>query len=273
MPAADKAPWNFDDAVAKRMTFDHIFKTSQSSEMANWWLCNTAYSIEAKACSLLPKILPIGPLMANDQSASNPRNILRSHFWVEDSSCLSWLDQQKPCSVIHVAFGSSTVHDKAQFQELSLGLELTRRPFLWVVRPGFISELGKNTTFNPNGIFENNYNNNNNNNLGKIIGWAPQQKVLGHPSIPCFVSHCALFSDQFANKSYICDIWKVGMGFQPSVNDIVLREEVKNKVDQLLGDEDIIRRSLELKEMVMKDVTQDGQSSKNFNNFINWLEA
>ncbi|PRQ53398.1 putative hexosyltransferase [Rosa chinensis] len=57
-----------------------------------------------------------------------------------------------------------------------------------------------------------------------MVGWAPQQKVLVHPSIACFLSHCGrnsileglsngvsflcwpYFVDQFLNKSYVCDI-------------------------------------------------------------------
>jgi hypothetical protein len=51
-----------------------------------------------------------------------------------------------------------------------------------------------------------------------------------------------------------------------------LREEIKGKVDQLLGDANIRARSLELKKMLMNNVAENGQSSKNFNNFIQWLK-
>ncbi|PON40760.1 UDP-glucuronosyl/UDP-glucosyltransferase [Parasponia andersonii] len=250
--------------------------------MANWWLCNTAYDIEYDALSLLLRLIPIGPLMENN--SHSPVDISGSQFWSEDSSCLSWLDQHKPHSVIYIAFGSFTVHDQAQFRELALGLELTGRPFLWVVRPGFISNE-ENSSFNPYEFLGNN-----SNNLGKIVSWAPQQKVLAHPSIACFVSHCGwnstmeglsngvpflcwpYFADQNLDKSYICDIWKIGMGFEPNVNGIISSEEVKNKVNKLLSDGDIRGRSLELKEIVMKSIAKDGQSSKNFNSFIKWLE-
>ncbi|KAI7735108.1 hypothetical protein M8C21_033767 [Ambrosia artemisiifolia] len=64
---------------------------------------------------------------------------------------------------------------------------------------------------------------------GRIVSWAPQQKVLAHPSIACFMSHCGwnstlegitngipflcwpYFCDQYCNESYICDIWKTGL--------------------------------------------------------------
>ncbi|PON40762.1 UDP-glucuronosyl/UDP-glucosyltransferase [Parasponia andersonii] len=284
MPAMDtsKFPWNFGDLASQKMMFHHYFRTGQGLKMANWWLCNTAYEIEYVALSLLPRLIPIGPLMKNDSHSSV--DISGSQFWPEDSSCLNWLNQHKPRSVIYIDFGSFAVHDEAQLRELALGLELTGRPFLWVVRPGFISNE-ENSSFNPYEFLGNN-----SKYLGKIVSWAPQQKVLAHPSIACFVSHCGwnstmeglsngvpflcwpYFADQNLDKSYICDVWKVGMGFEPNVNGIISSEEVKNKVDKLLSDGDIRRRSLELKEIVMKNIAKDGQSSKNFNSFIKWLE-
>ncbi|PON83482.1 UDP-glucuronosyl/UDP-glucosyltransferase [Trema orientale] len=285
IPDMENIEWNLGDLDTMRITTEYMLKVLLASKTTDWWLCNTIYDIEPAALSLLPKLLPIGPLRANE--TTGPGDISGSQFWAEDNSCLSWLDQQKPCSVIYVAFGSFTVHDQGQFHELALGLELTSRPFLWVVRPGFISKLGQDDAFDPDELQSNKKNNNN---IGKIVNWAPQQKVLGHPSIACFVSHCGwnstieglsngvpflcwpYFADQIPNKRYICDIWKVGLGFESNKKGIISSEEVKNKVDQLLGDVDIRRRSLELKEMVLKNIAEDGQSSMNFNNFIQWLE-
>lgn len=66
---------------------------------------------------------------------------------------------------------------------------------------------------------------------GQMVGCAPQQKVLSHPSIACFLRHCGwnpttegvsdglpflcwpYFAEQFLNESYICDIRKVGQRF------------------------------------------------------------
>uniref|UniRef100_A0A2N9FGH8 Glycosyltransferase N-terminal domain-containing protein n=1 Tax=Fagus sylvatica TaxID=28930 RepID=A0A2N9FGH8_FAGSY len=165
-----------------------------------------------------------------------------------------------------------------QFQELAIGLELTNRPFLWVVRPDILN--GSKTAYTKE--FQGT--------RGKIVGWAPQTKVLNHPAIACFISHCGwnstveglsngvpflcwpYFADQFLDRSYICDVWKVGLGFEQDENGIILREEIKRQVDQLLGDANIRARSLELKKMLMNNVAENGQSSKNFNNFIQWLK-
>ncbi|KVI09070.1 UDP-glucuronosyl/UDP-glucosyltransferase [Cynara cardunculus var. scolymus] len=52
------------------------------------------------------------------QLTSNRLAEQAGHFWPEDSTCLSWLDQQPACSVIYIAFGSFTILDQAHFEEL-----------------------------------------------------------------------------------------------------------------------------------------------------------
>ena len=245
----------------------------QAFKFADWWLCNTVHELESVTFSLSPKLLPIGPLISSKHTEDSG-----GQFWQIDHSCLNWLDQRPPCSVVYVAFGSFTVFDPTQFQELAIGLELTNSPFLWVVRPDILN--GSKTAYTKE--FQGT--------RGKIVGWAPQTKVLNHPAIACFISLCGwnftveglskgvpflcwpYFADQFLDRSYICDVWKVGLGFEQDEDGIILREEIKGKVDQLLGDANIRARSLELKKMLMNNVVENGQSSKNFNNFIQWLK-
>ncbi|KAF9624165.1 hypothetical protein IFM89_008103 [Coptis chinensis] len=64
---------------------------------------------------------------------------------------------------------------------LALGLELSDKPFLWVVRP----DLNNNGThIHPDG-FEASVGS-----RGRMVGWAPQREVLVHPAIACFITHC-----------------------------------------------------------------------------------
>ncbi|KAJ0785872.1 putative 2,4-dihydroxy-7-methoxy-2H-1,4-benzoxazin-3(4H)-one 2-D-glucosyltransferase [Helianthus annuus] len=91
-------------------------------------------------------------------------------------TCLEWLDQQPACSVVYVAFGSFTIFNQTQFQEVALDLELTNRPFLWVVRPGLTKET---CDMYPDGYTDRI------GTRGKIVSWAPQQAVLALPSIAC----------------------------------------------------------------------------------------
>ncbi|MED6167057.1 hypothetical protein PIB30_115425, partial [Stylosanthes scabra] len=100
--------------------------------LAEWWLCNSTYDLEPGALSVSPRFLPIGPLMETDNNNNNKS----SSFWKEDTTCLEWLDQQQPQSVVYVSFGSLAVLESNQFKELALALDLLDKPFLWVVRPG-----------------------------------------------------------------------------------------------------------------------------------------
>ncbi|KAJ1398772.1 UDP-glucuronosyl/UDP-glucosyltransferase [Sesbania bispinosa] len=164
----------------KKTIFNYLMHCMRALNLADWWLCNTTYELERGALSFIPKFLPIGPILKsnldNNTNAINARSM--GQFWEEDLSSISWLNQQPHHSVLYVAFGSFTLFTQNQFIELALGLELTNRPFLWVVRQ------------DPNCTNKMEFPNEFLGRKGKIIGWAPQQKILSHPAIACFVTHC-----------------------------------------------------------------------------------
>ncbi|XP_028752060.1 UDP-glycosyltransferase 83A1-like [Neltuma alba] len=264
------------DLDSQKTIYDYLARTIKASHLTDWWLCNTTFELEPGALSLYPKILPIGPLMESHENLST-RSL--GQFWEEDLSCLRWLDLQPSCSVIYVAFGSFTVFDPTQFKELALGLELTQRPFLWVVRE---DTHGGGTKIAYPDEFEGK--------KGKIVKWVPQKKVLSHPAIACFVSHCGwnstmeglsngvpflcwpYFADQFFDKNCICNEWKVGLGFDSDEKGIISRQEIKKKVDMLLEDESIRARSLKLKDIMMNNIKEGGTSMENFRKFLEWVK-
>ncbi|XP_034707760.1 UDP-glycosyltransferase 83A1-like isoform X2 [Vitis riparia] len=269
---------NDGDLAMQKFVFEIIEKGNKAVKEADWLFCNSTYEFEPEAFSLAPQMIPIGPLLASNRLGNSLGSL-----WPEDLTCLKWLDQQSPCSVIYVAFGSSTTNfNHNQFQELALGLELSNMPFLWVVRLN--STDGINDAY-PEGFLDRVAT------RGKIVDWVPQQKVLSHPSVACFLSHCGwnstmegasnglpflcwpVFADQFINKSYICDVWKVGLGFDPDETEIVRREEIKNKVEQLLGDKNLKERASSLKEVASNSVREGGSSYSNFQRFTERLKA
>lgn len=123
------------DSDTTKIIFDVTVEAVKAASMSEWILCNSSDHLEPAAFSHFPKLSPIGPLLASNRLADQA-----GHFWQEDSTCLTWLDHQQPGSVIYIAFGSFTIFDQTQFEELALGLELTNRQFLWVVRPGIKDE-------------------------------------------------------------------------------------------------------------------------------------
>ncbi|XP_027358858.1 UDP-glycosyltransferase 83A1-like [Abrus precatorius] len=263
--------------TTQKRIFQLMMKNIKSIQKNEWLFCNSTYELEPAACSMAPEIKPIGPLLS-----SNKLGYSSGNFWLQDLTCLNWLDQQSPSSVIYVAFGSFTTFSPTQFQELCLGLELSNRPFLWVVQPE-ITEGSKNAY--PKGFVERVAE------RGRMVGWAPQQKILSHSSVACFLSHCGwnstvesvsngipilcwpYFADQFLNRSYICDVWKVGLGFERNGSGIVTRGEIRSKIEQLLNDEQLKARAKDLKEKVQIGTGQGGLSNNNLDSFIRWIKT
>ncbi|GKA76889.1 hypothetical protein Tco_0783350, partial [Tanacetum coccineum] len=138
MPSMDPAKFTWaciGDSDLNKIIFDiTVLDGKEAAEAADRIICNSTMELEPGAFTLFPKMLPIGPLLATNKSTKQT-----GHFWNVDTTCLTWLDKQPVGSVIYVAFGSYTIFDQAQFEELALGLELTNKPFLWVVRPVIVA--------------------------------------------------------------------------------------------------------------------------------------
>ncbi|OMP10396.1 UDP-glucuronosyl/UDP-glucosyltransferase [Corchorus olitorius] len=54
--------------------------------------------------------------------------------------------------------------------------------------------------------------------------------------------------------------------------EIIAREEIKGKVEQLLGDESFKERTNKLKKLVTNSVKEGGSSDRIFKNFIKWIK-
>ncbi|OWM81567.1 UDP-glycosyltransferase 82A1 [Punica granatum] len=181
-----------------------------------------------------PMVFPVGPLskLAVAPTARNPS------FWEEERTCLDWLDQQDPGSVIYVSFGSwvSPIGED-NMRSLALSLEASGRPFIWALSPTWRDGL-------PNGYIERVAN------RGKVVPWAPQLEILQNDAVGCFVTHCGWNStmeaiqckkrlvcypvagDQFVNCKYIVEVWKIGVridGFEEKEIEECLREAMEDK--------------------------------------------
>ncbi|KAD6795968.1 hypothetical protein E3N88_06864 [Mikania micrantha] len=188
-----------------------------AKEAADHIIYNSTIDLEPGTFTLFPKMLPIGPLLATNRSK---RQV--GHFWSEDSSCLTWLDQQPVCSVIYNwhswesgQLGTSTGGPKPSVGGLlheSLWLELYN---------GRVS----------NGV--------------RFLCWP-------------------YFAEQYFNKTYICDIWKTGIGLNKDDADIVTREEIKIKVEELLNNNKIKENAFILQETVTNSLQEGNSSNKKF---------
>ncbi|CAA7042116.1 unnamed protein product [Microthlaspi erraticum] len=208
---------------------------------------------------------------------------------IDQSECIKWLDSKEEESVLYVCLGSICNLPLAQLKELGLGLEESKRPFIWVIRGWekykelgeWISESGFEERIKDRGLI--------------IKGWSPQMIILSHPSVGGFLTHCGwnstlegitsglplltwpLFADQFCNEKLVVQVLKAGVkagveevmkfGEEEKIGVLVDKEGVKKAVEELMGEsEDATerrRRAKELGELAHKAVEEGGSSHSN----------
>ncbi|KAE8706241.1 hypothetical protein F3Y22_tig00110402pilonHSYRG00007 [Hibiscus syriacus] len=120
-----------------------------------------------------------------------------------------------PQSVIYVAFGSFTIFDAASKSSLS-GLNSQ-------AEHSFGCHCGWNSTIEDlsNGV--------------PFLCWP-------------------YFADQFFNQSYICEYWGVGLGLERDGKGIIRRDEIRNKVKQVVGIDKYKATSMALMEILMNNI-------------------
>ncbi|XP_031102279.1 UDP-glycosyltransferase 73C5-like [Ipomoea triloba] len=232
----------------------------------------------------------VGPVSLCNRETDEKRN--RGNRFSSDQDCLPWLDTMKPRSVIYACFGSLCQISPSQLKEIGLGLEASNSPFIWVIRGiNFSSQVEK--WLEEDGLEERV--------KGRALivrGWAPQLEILSHPSIRGFMTHCGwnsaleavsagvpmitfpMFAEQFFNEKFIVKVLKIGVrvGVEVGVNSwqeekkgvMVKREQVKNAIDCLMGDEgeEMSKRAQKLAEMAKKAGEEGGSSSFNISLLI-----
>ncbi|XP_057802910.1 putative UDP-rhamnose:rhamnosyltransferase 1 [Salvia miltiorrhiza] len=147
-------------------------------EESSFVLVRSCKEFEGKYLNLIRElyqkpVLPIGLLTPIPEES---KNVPIDSSWPD--TC-KWLDGKEPKSVLFVGFGSEYKMPLEEIHELAFSLELSRLPFLWILRkpqgvdsldllpPGFASRTLRQ------GLV--------------VLGWAPQQEILAHPAIGgCF---------------------------------------------------------------------------------------
>ncbi|EFJ26840.1 hypothetical protein SELMODRAFT_441702 [Selaginella moellendorffii] len=266
---------------------------------AYWILGNTFQDLEPDALDAIQQAIngdptsaakkkrrnfsPVGPLLPSAFLGLGGDDLGSGNgLWIEDERCVNWLDKQSPSSVLYVSFGSLAVMSSAEMLELAAGIESSRQPFLWVIRPG--SHLG---SFDLEGFVERTRQ------LGLVVQWAPQLQVLFHPSVGGFLSHCGwnstiesiamgvpiiglpCIAEQNLNCKRAVKDWGVGCKLQQRGDGdgdaIVGREEIERVVTRFMTGEDGMElriRARELREAARRCVMDGGSSHKNLEAFV-----
>ncbi|MFS7990272.1 putative UDP-glucuronosyl/UDP-glucosyltransferase, UDP-glycosyltransferase family [Helianthus anomalus] len=278
--------------TSKTLMGDMMERVRQSEERSFGVVHNTFYEIEPAYADHIKKIKGkkvwhIGPLF--EFFNRDGRVVEEKH------SCLSWLDDQKPKSVIYVSFGSMVRFPESQITEIALALEESKQPFVWVVR----KEGNEGTGGLPEG-FEQRIGTEN---KGFVItGWAPQVEILQHPSVGGFLTHCGwnsvleaatagvplitwpLYAEQFYNEKLV-ELLGIGVGVganvwnpsfvitSPIIEKRCILEAIELITSGSVVAERIRQNSKELAMKAKKVVEEGGSSLNHLNALIDELKA
>ncbi|CAN6243942.1 unnamed protein product [Urochloa humidicola] len=248
-------------------------------------ILNTFESLDADVLAALRSeyahvytVGPLGSLLQNAAIAADGNSTDSStglSLWKQDAECLSWLDTQAPGSIVYVNFGSHTVMTLEQVAEFAWGLRTSDHRFLWSIRddamrnralpPAFVAEAAAGR--------------------GCVTAWCPQEKVLRHPAMGCFVTHCGWnsmsesmaagvpmvcwpgFADQYTNCKYACEVWGVGVRLDAEVK----REQVAMHVRKVMGDEEMKVNTARWKAEALAASSPDGSSYENLLSMVRAL--
>ncbi|MED6125320.1 hypothetical protein PIB30_067429 [Stylosanthes scabra] len=259
-------------------------------DKVKWILGASVYEFEEEivnSMASLSRILTIGPVVSPHllgKKESEDFDELSANLLTPEDSCLRWLNDKTSSSVIYVAFGSLMELSQKQMDNIAIALKNTKKPFLWVIRPqkgSAAAELSQEFLEETK-------------ERGLVVTWCPQGKVLMHPAVACFVSHCGWnstleamtagvpvvalpnWSDQPTNAKLVEDVFKTGVRMRFSKekdeeDEVVSAEEVERCIMEVVEGpmaEEIKVRALALKEAARKAMANGGSSERNINQFV-----
>ncbi|CAL5350887.1 unnamed protein product [Camellia sinensis] len=207
---------------------------------------------------------------------------------------MKWLDEQEPRSVVYACLGSITLLSLPQLIELGLGLEASKRPFVWVIRSGdkaaemkkWVEEDGFEERTKGRGLL--------------IRGWAPQILILSRLAVGAFLTHCGwnstlegvcagvpmitwpMFGEQFLNEKLAVQLLEIGVSVgvqtvgrifaEDNCEELVEREVVRAAVEKVMSEgiegEETRRRARVFGVMAKKAMEEGGSSYLNMRLFI-----
>ncbi|KQK17836.1 cyanidin 3-O-rutinoside 5-O-glucosyltransferase [Brachypodium distachyon] len=199
-------------------------------------LVNTFDELEPDALRAVAQfeLVAVGPVVPDPDEASTAASSTDLFPRDDGKAYMEWLDTKPARSVVYVSFGTIVSMSKRQEEETRRGLEATSRPYLWVARNGADHDGTQ----------------------GMMVEWCDQVKVLSHPAVGCFVTHCGWNSTlesvtrgvpmvcvpQWTDQPTVAWLLeaRMGVGVRARVDGegVVGRGELQRCVETIMGDGD-----------------------------------
>ncbi|XP_021714358.1 soyasapogenol B glucuronide galactosyltransferase-like [Chenopodium quinoa] len=287
--------------------FTYLMNVIREAELKSTWvLANTFGEAEKEYEECYNKltgikVLNIGPLFFCNKKEDDKASSAELDCW---KTCLDWLDQKKPRSVLYISFGSLTLFPDEQLHEIAAGLEASGHDFIWAVKQKkaekteesnedeqwSVDEFRKKMEASNKGLI--------------IQGWAPQKLILQHQAIGGMVTHCGWntllegvsiagvpiitwpqFAEQFYNERLVVDVLKIGVAvgvtqwcnLEDTGKEFVSREKVETAVRAVMDSSEIAaemrQRAKKLSETSKGAVKNGGSSQANLLAFLDELKT
>ncbi|RID47987.1 hypothetical protein BRARA_I04538 [Brassica rapa] len=249
-----------------------------------WVLVNSFYELESEiieSMSNLKPIIPIGPLVSPSLLGANQDQTLDGEnldMWKADDHCMKWLDKQARSSVVYISFGSLLKSSVDQVESIATALRNRGVSFLWVIRP---KENAQNVGVLQEMVQEG---------QGTVIEWGPQERILSHVAISCFVTHCGWnstietvaagvpvvafpsWTDQPIDARLLVDVFGIGLRMRNDAVDGELKvTEVERCIEAVTkgtAAAGMRKRATELKQAARLAMAPGGSSAQNLDSFV-----
>ncbi|KAK6141868.1 hypothetical protein DH2020_024392 [Rehmannia glutinosa] len=218
-------------------------KVMPNETKAKYLIFSCIYELESHVFEALKQnsafsIYNIGPASLYFKAKDFMINSTISTYTDNTDDYMKWLDLQPPGSVLYVSLGSFLHVSKAQMDEIAIGLHKSGVRFLWVARRDMsrLQEMcGKR---------------------GRVVEWCDQLRVLCHPSVGGFWSHCGwnstkeavvagvpvlaspILMDQLPNAKAVVENWRIGWRISKrelNEENLVKGGEIANIVERFMN--------------------------------------
>ncbi|XBI78026.1 hypothetical protein VPH35_087792 [Triticum aestivum] len=246
-------------------------------------LVNTCDALELEATSLKAlqshlDVIAVGPTVPPAGAGEEAIHLFRR----DEKKYMEWLDSQPAKSVVYVSFGSLGTYSQRQAEEILRGLRCCARAYLWVVRrEGRMEEVER--LIMGTGAEDDE-------STGMVVEWCDQLRVLAHPSVACFVTHCGWnstleavasgvppvavpgWSDQSLN-AHLVEEWGVGVRAERDAEGLLPGVELARCVELVMGDggtaAKVKTNAAAYQEKARQAMAADGPSERNLGSFVN----
>uniref|UniRef100_K3Z044 Glycosyltransferase n=1 Tax=Setaria italica TaxID=4555 RepID=K3Z044_SETIT len=218
---------------------------------------------------------PLGSLLRHGTAADGDSiDSTGLSLWKQDAECLAWLDTQEPRSVVYINFGSHTVMTPEQLAEFAWGLAASGHHFLWSIRDDVIRSGGLPPAFMAETAAR-----------CRVTAWCPQEKVLRHPAVGCFLTPNGWNSTSesmaagvpmvcwpgFADQVHQLQVRLRGVGVGVRLDAEVRREQVTMHVREAMGSEEIKASAARWKAEALAAICPVGSSYENLLSMVRTL--